>query len=250
MKAALPMDELRKHFDSSDELCEYMAHYSGGHTLLAFSTGKDSIVAWLKLRRYFDHIVPYYLYSVPELKFVEHSLKYYEEWFGCRILRLPHPSLYRWWNGFVFQAPENLRTIEEAGLPNFSDENICDLIRMTDPQLVNSYHATGVRSADSIVRRQAIIKHGPINHKAKKFFPVYDYKKEDMMRELEGSGIALPIDYEWFGRSFDGIDYRFTSVLKEKAPEDYEKIRQAFPLVELDILKNQYRAEYHAERGA
>ena len=57
-------DELRKHFGNSDELCEYMAGLCGGGTLLAFSCGKDSIVAWLKLRRYFRKIVPYYLYYV------------------------------------------------------------------------------------------------------------------------------------------------------------------------------------------
>ena len=241
---------LRKHFDNSDELCEYMAELSGGNTLLAFSTGKDSIVAWLKLRRYFRKIVPYYLYTVPGLQFVEKSLRYYEDWFGCHIIRMPHPSLYRMWNNFVDQAPENLRIIEEAMLPHFTDWHTCDLIRQTDPALEKAYMATGVRSADSIVRRQAMIKHGQTNHKDMKFFPVFDYKKEDMIRELEASGIALPIDYEWFGRSFDGIDYRFTSVLKEKAPEDFELIRQAFPLVELDLLRMQWRAEYHAERGA
>ena len=65
------MADLRKHFDNSDELCEYMADLCNGCTLLAFSTGKDSIVAWLKLRRYFRKIVPYYLYCVPNLEFIE-----------------------------------------------------------------------------------------------------------------------------------------------------------------------------------
>jgi len=86
---------LQSHFTDSDELCEYMAELSGGNTLLAFSCGKDSIVAWLKLRKYFKKIVPYYMYCVPNLEFVEKSLRYYEDWFGCHIARMPHPSLYR-----------------------------------------------------------------------------------------------------------------------------------------------------------
>jgi len=241
-------EELRKHFDNSDALCGYMADLCDGCTLLAFSTGKDSIVAWLKLRRYFQKIVPYYLYSIPggPLSFTERALMYYEDWFGCHIIRLPHPSMYRHLNNFVDQAPENLRIIEEARLPNFSDKDICALVRRTDRELAGAYLANGVRSADSIVRRNAILKHGSVNHKAKKFMPVYDYKKEDMLRELKAAGIALPIDYEWFGRSFDGIDYRFTSVIKEKSPADYDRIKAAFPMVEMGILKYQYRAEYFA----
>ena len=190
------------------------------------------------------------MYTVPNLEFVEKSLRYYEDWFGCHIIRMPHPALYRMWNNFTDQAPENLRIIEEAMLPHFTDWHTCDLIRQTDPALKNAYQANGVRSADSIVRRQSMIKHGQVNHKDMKYFPVFDYKKEDMIRELEAAKIALPIDYEWFGRSFDGIDYRYTSVLKEKAPEDFERIKQAFPMIELDILRMQWRAEYHAERGA
>ena len=244
------MTDLRKHFDSSDELCEYMADLCDGCTLLAFSTGKDSIVAWLKLRRYFRKIVPYYLYCVPNLEFVEKSLRYYEDWFGCHIIRLPHPSLYRMWNSFVVQAPENLRIIEEARLPNFDYEDINALVRSTDPELDRAYQATGVRSADSITRRQAMLQHGQVNHKAKRYYPVFDYKKTDIVRALDEVAIALPIDYEWFGRSFDGIDYRFTSVIKDKAPNEYEKIVQAFPLVELDILRMQYRKEWHEARAA
>jgi len=239
--------ELRKHFDNSDELCEYMADLCDGCTILAFSTGKDSVVAWLKLRRYFRKIVPYYLYPIPggPLSFTERAIKYYEDWFGCHILRLPHPSVHRMLNDFVDQAPENLRIIEEARLPNIDYEDINALVRATDPELEDAYQASGVRSADSIVRRQSMLKHGQINHKARRWYPAFDYLKADMIRELDAAQIALPIDYEWFGRTFDGIDHRFTSVVKEKSPEDFERIKLAFPLVEMDILRQQYRREHH-----
>lgn len=245
-------DDPRKHFANSDELCEYMAELSNGRTILAFSTGKDSIVAWLKLRRYFDKIVPYYLYSdlCGPLSFVEKALRYYEDWFGCHILRLPHPALYRQLNRFVLQAPENLRIIEEAKLPELDYEDINALVRATDPELAGAYQASGVRSADSIVRRQSILKNGPVNHNARRWYPVYDYKKADMVKALDEAGIYLPIDYEWFGRTYDGLDYRFTSVIKEKSPEDYERIKETFPLVELDILRQVYRREYHEGRAA
>lgn len=240
--------EYQRHFENSDELCEYMAELSNGCVLLAFSTGKDSIVSWLKLKRYFRKIVPYYLYIVPGLQFIERSLSYYEDYFGCHIIRLPHPAMYNFWNNATFQAPENLRILEEANLCDFGYSDINNLVRATDPELGMAYQASGVRSADSIVRHTSINKHGSVSHKDMTFFPIYDYKKEDMIRELDAAEIALPIDYEWFGRSFDGIDYRFTHILKDKAPEDYERLKAAYPLIELDILRQQYRAEYHARK--
>ena len=44
---------------SGESLCRTMAEECDT-AILAFSTGKDSIAAWLQLRKYFKHIVPYY----------------------------------------------------------------------------------------------------------------------------------------------------------------------------------------------
>lgn len=55
-------------------------------TLLAFSTGKDAIAAWLAIREHFDEVIPYYLYLIPDLEFVEESLAYYEKFFGTKII--------------------------------------------------------------------------------------------------------------------------------------------------------------------
>ena len=244
------INPLQTNFDNSDALCEYMSGLCGGVGLLAFSRGKDSLVAWLKMRRYFKRIVPYFLYSIPPgpLSFEEKSLRYYEDYFGCHIIRLPHPSMNRWFNNFVAQAPENLRIIENARLADVDYVDVNNMIRQADPEMAMAYQASGVRSADSIIRRTSMLKHGVVNHTKKAWYPVFDYKKEDMLRELDAAQVALPVDYEWFGRTFDGIDCRFTGVLKERSPEDYARIQRAFPLVELDILRQEYRAEYWRER--
>ena len=89
-------------------------------TLLAFSTGKDSIAAWLAIREQFDRVVPYYMYRVPDLEISEESLDYFERFFGVKIARMPHPALHRWLNNFVFQPPERCLVIEQANLPEHS----------------------------------------------------------------------------------------------------------------------------------
>lgn len=60
-------------------------------TLLAFSGGKDAVATYLAIKDYFDEVVPYYLYLVPDLAFVDEQLDMYERQFGFKITKLPHP---------------------------------------------------------------------------------------------------------------------------------------------------------------
>lgn len=228
----------RLSFTSSEELCQQMAAECDT-CILAFSTGKDSIAAWLQVRKYFKRVVPYYCYVVPHLEFVERSLEYYEHFFGQHIYRLPHRSLYRFLRYMVFQPPEHVTKIEALDLPGeeYDDDMIGEIIRNCAGLPEAAYVATGVRAADSPMRRLAIKTHGPINHNAKRFFPVYDWKKEDLLREIDAAGVKLPVDYQLFGRSFDGLDYRFLKPIKENFPKDYEKIISWYPLAELELFR-------------
>ena len=225
-------------YSNSDELCAAMAAECDT-AILAFSTGKDSIAAWLQLRRHFKRIVPYYCYTVPELKFVEESLAYYEDFFETHIYRLPHRSLARFLRYMVFQSPPNVTKIEKANIlgEEYDDAIIGELIRQEERLPNGAYVATGVRMADSPMRRVGIKTHGAINHNQKRFYPVYDWTKKDLIREIDEAGVKLPIDYKLFGRTFDGIDYRFLAPIKEHFPEDYEKIITWFPLAELELYR-------------
>lgn len=225
-------------YSCSAELCEKMASECDT-AILAFSTGKDSIAAWLQMRKYFKKIVPYYCYVVPELGFVERSLKYYEDFFDCHIYRLPHRSLYRFLRGMVFQPPEHVTKIEALDLPGeeYDDTMIGEIIRDCAKLPDGAYTGTGVRAADSPMRMLAMKTHGAINRNGKRFYPVYDWKKDDLLKAFEESGVKLPVDYKLFGRTFDGLDYRFLKPIKEHFPEDYERILAWYPLAELELFR-------------
>lgn len=100
-------------FPNSDALCEHIRRESDT-VLLSFSRGKDSIAAYVKLRKHGFRIVPVHYYLVPGLSFIEESLRYYEQVFGTHIYQLPAPALYTMWNEFVYQPPERCRHIENA----------------------------------------------------------------------------------------------------------------------------------------
>ncbi len=187
------------------------------------------------------------------MSFEEESLRYYEDYFQTEIFRLPHPSIYGFWADGTFMSPETIPVIDlslESGhIFDMRYSDASDWIRDAMPEMVQAYQASGVRSADSQVRGTSIRKNGSVNHNKKTFFPVYDYKKEDMIRELTAAKIKLPVDYKWFGNTFDGIDYRFTEPLSRFSPADFEQVKRAYPLVEADIMRMKYREEYYHENS-
>jgi len=137
------------------ELLEKIAADSpAGTALLAFSCGKDSIAAWLEMQAsgLFREIIPIHLALVPGLAFVEQSLRYFEEVFETRILRLIHPSFYRMLGHCVFQPPERLDAIRALGLDRVRFDYAAvrqwasEDLGLAEP---GAWLAVGVRAADS-----------------------------------------------------------------------------------------------------
>lgn len=217
--------------------------------VLMFSCGKDSIAAWLALRPHFRRIVPVYQYLVPGLGFVERSIRYYEEFFGTAILQYPHSCLYRWLSHYTFQAPENCSIITAARVPNFTHEQLRDIVCEDVGLPVGTWTAVGTRAADSQARRMSFVKGGSMNHKKKTFFPVWDWRKERLVGALREAGVKLPAEYRLWGRSFDGLDFRFLHGIKKHWPEDYERILALFPLAELELVRAEFAQRRKVAHG-
>lgn len=228
----------------SEDVVRQVRDESGSKTVLSFSRGKDSLGAYLAIRDHFDEIIPYHLYLVPGLSFVDESLDYYErKVFGRKIINLPHPSFYRWLNNYTLMPPSHAAVIAAAQLPNFTYLDILDWVcKAENLDREKVLVASGVRAADSPIRRVSFTSHGCISYTQRQYYPVWDWNKERLVSEIERSGIALPDDYMLFGRTFDGIDYRFLKPLKDKHPDDYRRILEWFPLAEAEI--------WRYERGA
>ena len=203
---------------------------------LSFSCGKDSTAAWIAMHEYEIPVLPVYFYVVPGLEIVQESILFFEEYFCQKIACYPHPSLYRMLEANVYQPPNRLHVLDNAQLPVPDLSMMWDEIR-SDYGLKNAWIADGVRASDSIVRRASLTKHGVMKYHSHKVSPIADWLKEDVMNCLNKHNVKLPVDYELWGRTLDGLDARFTSKLKERFPQDYETIKAFFPLVELDLLR-------------
>ncbi len=223
----------------------------GRTVLVAFSGGKDAIATELALQDAGIETVLAHMYYIPgrepgrTLDFVEQGLTDLEQALGKPIHRYPHPSFYRWLNNFVFQPPERCEIIEAANLPTPDYAVMWNLIRQDLGLPADTWVADGVRAADSIVRRASFTRHGVMKPKDRKVSPIADWLKGEVLARIDAAGIPLPVDYEMFSRSFDGIDYRFLKPISERFPDDYQRILEFFPLADLEL----FRAEM-INRGA
>lgn len=216
--------------------------------MLAFSTGKDSLACLTILKNAGFNIVPYHAFYVPGLKFVERSLDYYEEFFDLHIYRTIDPNFYRWLKTYGFQPPARMATLDWLHLPAFKHQDIQQGIARTVGLDEESYWcAVGTRMSDSLNRRLMFKNHGPVDSVQRKFYPVYDLNKSDLIPILQEAKVKLSVDYKIFGRSFCGLDYRFLKAIREHYPEDYDTIKFWFPLIDLEFAKYEL-GEAHATK--
>lgn len=215
----------------------------GRPVLLAFSCGKDSLGAWCALLDAGIEVIPAYMWTMPHLGFVDAEVAHYEELFGARIRQYPHPSFWRMINRCVMQTPARLRAIATLGLVEPTYEETWSAIKDDLGLPQDTWVADGVRAADSIVRRASFVRNGVMKRATHKVSPIADMLKAELMDLLDRHGVDLPCDYGIWGRSFDGIDYRFVEPMSRELPEDYAHLKRWFPLVDAEVYRGRYIAD-------
>lgn len=231
--------------ETSDQLCRRIAEKSNGRCIISFSMGKDSLAAYLQAKKYFSEIHFVFYYMVPDLSFQNESLAYYENVFQQKIYRYPAVHLYHQLVSCMYQPPERIDTLNDLDIyvPDYDEIFAAAKHDIGIPQ--ETYTATGVRAADSLTRRLTINKHGAENKRRRQFCPVFDWKIADIEKEIEASGIKLPVDYKIWGRTFDGLQISFMEDLRRLYPEDYQRCLEWFPLAEIDFLRYKDFADYN-----
>jgi hypothetical protein len=220
---------------SSEKVIEVIGNVTDT-VLLSFSRGKDALAAWLAIRDHFT-VVPFYMYSTPDLlSFEEESLQYYEKFFNTHIYRVPLPWVWEALKSHVFQPPQRLRPIDAMNLYVGSHDELEENLIKELGLPMETFTAKGILAIDS-PNRWATCYHsgqGPINWSRCSFYPVWDWSYKRLYQAFDEVGVKLPRDYELFGRTFDGYDHRFIEPLRQHCPEDYEKVREWSPLLDLD----------------
>lgn len=195
--------------------------------IVGFSTGKESIVTLDLCFRYFKHVQPYYLYTVPNISFSENVLQWYENKYDCEIIRLPAESVSEYFRYGCYRTPD-------LSFPVVCEKDIMNYVRM---QSGIWWCATGERIEDSIYRR-AMIKHsGTISEGNGRMFPVATWSKKEILEYIKHHKLKIGKDSKLMGHSARLLQVHDLIIIRDKFPDDYEKILHIYPLAESAIKR-------------
>lgn len=234
---------------SQHELIEWI-RVQTDTVLLAFSRGKDSLATWLVLREAGFRVVPFHMEIVPGLRFVEESLQDYEQRFGVRIARVLHPCFFHWLRTLVAQPPWTADVIAACQLPRFEMVAVQRGVARTAGLPEDTWCAVGIRAVDSPTRRRCLTEHPPINMRTRSFYPIWQARQADIIQTVTRAGMPLAVDYAIWGRSFDGIDYRYIEPLRRQYPDDYAVVLDWFPMIDMAFMRKEVADRYASHATA
>ena len=189
--------------------------------LVAFSGGKDSIVALDLCCKYFKRVVPFFCYTVPHLSFQENQMNWYEKRYNIKIHRIPDPVVSRMLHYGIYCNYDFTVPITSHA------DNYNYMRAITGIKWI----VTGERISDSIVRG-AMIKHSStIDETRGCFYPVAEWKKKQILEYIKKAKLKLGEDSKKLGYSLYGISGEEIKTLHDVFPEDYAREEQFYPLI-------------------
>jgi phosphoadenosine phosphosulfate reductase len=202
--------------------------------IVAFSCGKDSLVALDICSKRFKKIAAYFMWYVEGLSFDNAVLRWAEQRYGITIKRIPHwelASLLK--HGAFTHATRNVK--------NQKPKDVEDLMRA---EFGIDWIASGESKYESIERRAMLgalgtdLRCGVFDEKRKRYFPLADMPQSAVLNYMKRNGIPAPPIYKHLNRSFNlrGAD---ASVLKTHYPDDYERVIAVFPLLEAMRIRHE-----------
>ena len=236
--------------DISDALCKDISKRSKGVCFLGFSHGKDSVLAFLQLSRYFKRIIPFHCASIPHLKFVDAILDYYEFEFQTKILRMMGEDLAMSLKRRVYQNPRDVEKCEDefGGVEDYNKLDILEYLRK-HYNLPRAWCAFGVNASDSKDRRIYCNKTGGMSEVNRTFYPTWDWTRSEIITALRESGLKLAPEYKYSKRSIGGVPCAtYNKVLKEHFPEDFKTYKKWYPLMELKTRREAILDARHEAR--
>ena len=231
----------------TDSLCKEIAKKTNGVCFLGFSRGKDSVCAWLYLRKFFRTVIPFHCCLAPNLRFSEQALKYYEYEFETHILRMQDSSLHADIRRLVYQFGMDEKLIDVYGFYDYNKHDIMDLLRKLYA-LPNAWCAFGINASDSIERRIYVQNIQGKNPQHKTFYPCWNWPHDKIISTCKESGLKLAPEYNFVNRSIAGMpSVYWLEELRRNYPDDYAKIERWYPLCWASIMRMEYRNKLNEE---
>ena len=226
---------------ATDELCKEISRKSHGVCFAMISRGKDSLCAWLQLRKWFNRIIPVHFATVPDYQFANEYLDYLEGAFGARILRMMGEDLRMALVRHIYQETPWECDVIDAVFPDedYSKLDVLGYLRMKF-NLPRAWCAVGISQNDSIDRLIYCRKNGGKNPKNRTFYPCYDWPREELLNAIWEAGLMVAPEYKYTKRSMGGIpSATYNKVMMEHFPRDWELTKKWYPLAEVKNVREE-----------
>jgi phosphoadenosine phosphosulfate reductase len=210
-------------------------------------SGKDAACAIDLCVEHFDRVSAYFMYIVPGLSFQEKFLSYIERRYSISIRRIPHFGLAKLFRDHSFRYMR----LQSIGVPTVKPRDVDAYLRkLTGLEWV----ATGEKAADSVERNAMIRRVGGIDTNRRRIFPIAFWSDAAVFNHLKTRSIALPQEYSQLEnfthmRSFGQLWWRDIAWIREKHPDDFDKIRRLFPLIDGQVTRYLERERREREKA-
>ena len=195
--------------------------------IVAYSGGKDSVITLDLCSKYFRTVHAFFMYQVPNLSFQESVLSWAEKRYGIEIYRIPHFEVSDFYRGGTYCKPD-------LAVPTVK---IADIYAHVRGAFNCHWIAAGERAKDSIIRNAMIKKSGSIDIKRGRFFPLAYWSKAHVIKYIDTNQLKISPEARLLGHSFRSLEHKDLALVRQHYPQDYEKIKKAFPEVEVSFAR-------------
>lgn len=198
--------------------------------LVSYSGGKDSAVLLDLCARHFSRIVAFHMYQVRGLSFQEAQLRHIKHRYGCEVISVPHFELSEMYRYGAFRQMD-------FSCPIVTVKQLYDYLR----EKTGIYWiAAGERISDSIWRRAMIKKSGSVDSRRGRFYPLAEWKKKHVMQYVRKHKLKISPESAILGFSFRSFMPKELEKIKEKYPEDYNRIKRDFPMIDVNLKQLEF----------
>lgn len=197
--------------------------------IVPISCGKDATACLDLFRTHApqSRCVGVFWYMVKGLSFQERYLDYLSRRYGVEILRLPHffVSMYRATGAYCL--PSSCKIVTQA-----------DMLAYVREVTGLDWIILGEKCCDQPDRLWRIRACKGWDEKSRKAYPVGFWTHNQVLSYLKRQRVALPPDYrDGQTTSFGGFVASELRTIKERYPDDWQKIKDAFPLVDACLVR-------------
>lgn len=225
------MAKQKNPLQTASEVIEFLKTQTN-EVVLFFSGGKDSLILLDMLHKSGIKCHLAFMYLVDNLEHTEMYLKWAAAKYGVDYKKYPHFMLPTYLNGSFFRFHGNTE------VPNIK---LADIEAQAKLDFNCEWIVYGMKKSDALNRRLMLKTYfmEAICFPTKKVYPLTDWKKGHCLQYIKQHKLPQPIEYgEDNSRSAGvGINAATLKFCKKYYPNDYKKILEVFPFLEVLLVQ-------------